>query len=282
MLICGGSMIFLARFDVDTIIEQLPRATSMMGVPTFYTRLLDDERFDRQLVSHMRLFVSGSAPMLAETHARFEDRTGQRILERYGMTETNMNTSNPYDGERRAGSVGFPLPGVELRITDPDSGKPLADGETGMIEVRGPNVFLGYWRKPEKTAEELRGDGFFITGDIGVIDEDGYLHIVGREKDLIISGGYNIYPKQIETEIDSLDGVVESAVFGIPDADFGEAVAAAVVRETGAGLDEKALLEALGPRLARFKLPRKILFVDELPRNAMGKVQKNVLRDRHG
>ncbi|MGD8420020.1 MAG: malonyl-CoA synthase, partial [Gammaproteobacteria bacterium] len=281
MLICGGSMIFLARFDVDTIIEQLPRATSMMGVPTFYTRLLDDERFDRQLVSHMRLFVSGSAPMLAETHARFEDRTGQRILERYGMTETNMNTSNPYDGERRAGSVGFPLPGVELRITDPDSGKPLADGETGMIEVRGPNVFLGYWRKPEKTAEELRGDGFFITGDIGVIDEDGYLHIVGREKDLIISGGYNIYPKQIETEIDSLDGVVESAVFGIPDADFGEAVAAAVVRETGAGLDEKALLEALGPRLARFKLPRKILFVDELPRNAMGKVQKNVLRDRH-
>ena len=282
MLICGGSMIFLARFDVDTIIEQLPRATSMMGVPTFYTRLLDDERFDRRLVSHMRLFVSGSAPMLAETHARFEERTGLRILERYGMTETSMNTSNPYDGERRAGSVGFPLPGVELRITDPDSGRPLADGETGMIEVRGPNVFLGYWRKPEKTAEELRTDGFFITGDMGVIDEDGYVHIVGREKDLIISGGYNIYPKQIETEIDALDGVVESAVFGIPDADFGEAVAAAVVREAGAGLDEQTLLAALGPRLARFKLPRKILFVDELPRNAMGKVQKNVLRDRHG
>jgi len=282
MLICGGSMIFLPRFDVDTIIEQLPRATSMMGVPTFYTRLLADERFDRELVAHMRLFVSGSAPMLAETHARFEARTGLRILERYGMTETNMNTSNPYDGERRAGSVGFPLPGVEIRITDPENGATLADGETGMIEVRGPNVFVGYWRKPEKTAEELRDDGFFITGDMGMVDEDGYIHIVGREKDLIISGGYNIYPKQIETEIDALDGVVESAVFGIPDTDFGEAVAAAVVLEAGVGLGEQALLEALGPRLARFKLPRKVLFVDELPRNAMGKVQKNVLRDSHG
>jgi len=282
MLICGGSMIFLARFDVDTIIEQLPRATSMMGVPTFYTRLLADERFDRERVAHMRLFVSGSAPMLAETHTRFEARTGLRILERYGMTETNMNTSNPYDGERRAGSVGFPLPGVEIRITDPESGATLADGETGMIEVRGPNVFLGYWRKPEKTAEELRDNGFFITGDMGVVDEDGYIHIVGREKDLIISGGYNIYPKQIETEIDALDGVVESAVFGIPDPDFGEVVAAAVVLEVGAGLGEQALLEALGPRLARFKLPRKVLFVDQLPRNAMGKVQKNVLRDSHG
>jgi len=282
MLICGGSMIFLARFDVDTIIEQLPRATSMMGVPTFYTRLLADERFDRERVAHMRLFVSGSAPMLAETHTRFEARTGLRILERYGMTETNMNTSNPYDGERRAGSVGFPLPGVEIRITDPESGATLADGETGMIEVRGPNVFLGYWRKPEKTAEELRDNGFFITGDMGVVDEDGYIHIVGREKDLIISGGYNIYPKQIETEIDALDGVVESAVFGIPDPDFGEVVAAAVVLEVGAGLGEQALLEALGPRLARFKLPRKVLFVDQLPRNAMGKVQKNVLRDSYG
>ncbi|HKJ53148.1 MAG TPA: malonyl-CoA synthase [Gammaproteobacteria bacterium] len=282
MLICGGSMIFLPRFDVDTIIEQLPRATSMMGVPTFYTRLLADERFDRERVAHMRLFVSGSAPMLAETHTRFEARTGLRILERYGMTETNMNTSNPYDGERRAGSVGFPLPGVEIRITDPESGATLADGETGMIEVRGPNVFLGYWRKPEKTAEELRDNGFFITGDMGVVDEDGYIHIVGREKDLIISGGYNIYPKQIETEIDALDGVVESAVFGIPDPDFGEVVAAAVVLEVGAGLGEQALLEALGPRLARFKLPRKVLFVDQLPRNAMGKVQKNVLRDSHG
>jgi malonyl-CoA/methylmalonyl-CoA synthetase len=281
-LICGGSMIFLARFDVDTVIDELPRATAMMGVPTFYTRLLADDRFERDLVAHMRLFVSGSAPMLAETHAQFEQRTGQRILERYGMTETNMNTSNPYDGERRAGSVGFALPGVEVKVTDPESGESLADGETGMIEVRGPNVFLGYWRKPEKTAEELRADGFFITGDMGVIDEDGYLHIVGREKDLIISGGYNIYPKQIETEIDALDGVVESAVFGIADADFGEAVAAAVVLEPGAALDRDGLLQQLAPQLARFKLPRKIVFVDELPRNAMGKVQKNLLRDRYG
>ena len=281
-LICGGSMIFLARFDVDTVIDELPRATAMMGVPTFYTRLLADDRFDRQLVAHMRLFVSGSAPMLAETHLQFEQRTGQRILERYGMTETNMNTSNPYDGERRAGSVGFALPGVEVKVTDPESGSRLADGETGMIEVRGPNVFLGYWRKPEKTAEELRDDGFFITGDMGVIDEDGYLHIVGREKDLIISGGYNIYPKQIETEIDALDGVVESAVFGIADADFGEAVAAAVVLDGGAALDRDSLLQQLAPQLARFKLPRKIVFVDELPRNAMGKVQKNLLRDSYG
>jgi len=281
-LICGGSMIFLARFDVDSVIEELPQATAMMGVPTFYTRLLADARFDRELVAHMRLFVSGSAPMLAETHQQFEQRTGHRILERYGMTETNMNTSNPYDGERRAGSVGFALPGVEVKVTDPQSGERLADGETGMIEVRGPNVFLGYWRKPEKTALELRDDGFFITGDMGMVDADGYLHIVGREKDLIISGGYNIYPKQIETEIDALDGVVESAVFGIPDADFGEAVAAAVVLEDGARLDRDGLLEALGPQLARFKLPRKVVFVDELPRNAMGKVQKNLLRDSYG
>ena len=253
----------------------------MMGVPTFYTRLLDDERFDRELVAHMRLFVSGSAPMLEETHVRFEQRTGHRILERYGMTETNMNTSNPYDGERRVGSVGFALPGVEVRVADPDSGAALADGETGMIEVRGPNVFQGYWRKPEKTAEEFRDDGFFITGDLGRFDEDGYLHILGREKDLVISGGYNIYPKQIETEIDALDGVVESAVFGIPHADMGEAVAAAVVLAKGADLDADSLLDALRPRLARFKLPRKVVFVEQLPRNAMGKVQKNLLREHH-
>ena len=282
ILICGGSMIFLARFDLDAMIDQLPRATSLMGVPTFYTRLLADDRFDRELVAHMRLFVSGSAPMLAETHVQFEQITGHRILERYGMTETNMNTSNPYEGERRVGSVGFPLPGVEINITDPESGATLADGETGMIEVRGPNVFLGYWRKPEKTALELRTDGFFITGDMGTIDADGYVHILGREKDLVISGGYNIYPKQIETEIDALDGVLESAVFGIPDPDLGEAVAAAVVLEDGATLDQEQLNAALKPLLARFKLPRKLVLLDELPRNAMGKVQKNILRDRHG
>jgi malonyl-CoA/methylmalonyl-CoA synthetase len=251
-------------------------------VPTFYTRLLADERFDRQLVAHMRLFTSGSAPMLSETHIQFEERTGQRILERYGMTETNMNTSNPYSGERRVGSVGLPLPGVEIRITDGETGAELASGETGMIEVRGPNVFQGYWRKPEKTALELRDNGFFITGDLGRIDADGYVHIVGREKDLIISGGYNIYPKQIETEIDALDGVLESAVFGVAHADLGEAVAAAVVPLAGVELDPAALVKALEPTLARFKLPRKIFVLDELPRNAMGKVQKNVLRERYG
>jgi malonyl-CoA/methylmalonyl-CoA synthetase len=239
-------------------------------------------RFRRDLVAHMRLFISGSAPMLPETHVQFEQRTGQRILERYGMTETNMNTSNPYDGERRIGSVGFPLPGVDLIVTDPQTGDEVAAGETGMIEVRGPNVFLGYWRKPEKTALELRANGFFISGDLGKIDADGYVHIVGREKDLIISGGYNIYPKQIETEIDLLDGVLESAVFGVAHADLGEAVAAAVVPLAGAKLDPEQLIHALATSLAKFKLPRKIFVVDELPRNAMGKVQKNSLRARYG
>ncbi len=281
VLITGASMIFLPRFDLDQMIEQLPNANTLMGVPTFYTRLLADDRFDRDLVSHMRLFVSGSAPMLAETHLQFEARTGQRILERYGMTETNMNTSNPYDGERRVGSVGFPLPGVEIRISDPETGAELPAGETGMIEVRGPNVFLGYWRKPEKTALELRGNGFFISGDLGKFDAEGYVHILGREKDLVISGGYNIYPKQIETEIDALEGVLESAVFGIADADLGEAVAAAVVPIAGAELDPEQLLKALEPVLARFKLPRKMFVIDELPRNAMGKVQKNSLRDTY-
>jgi malonyl-CoA/methylmalonyl-CoA synthetase len=282
VLIAGATMIFLPRFDLDQMIEQLPNANTLMGVPTFYTRLLADDRFDRDLVSHMRLFVSGSAPMLAETHLQFEERTGHRILERYGMTETNMNTSNPYDGERRVGSVGFPLPGVEIRISDPETGAELPAGETGMIEVRGPNVFLGYWRKPEKTALELRANGFFISGDLGKIDAEGYVHILGRDKDLVISGGYNIYPKQIETEIDALEGVLESAVFGIADADLGEAVAAAVVPVAGAELDPELLLKALEPVLARFKLPRKVFVIDELPRNAMGKVQKNSLRDTYG
>ena len=282
ILSVGGSMIFLARFDVEQMLAQLPRATSMMGVPTFYTRLLADERFERELVAHMRLFVSGSAPMLPETHVQFEERIGQRILERYGMTETNMNTSNPYHGERRVGSVGFPLPGVEVRISDPETAQELAPEETGMIEVRGPNVFLGYWRKPEKTALELRENGFFITGDLGKIDADGYVHIVGREKDLIISGGYNIYPKQIETEIDALDGVLESAVFGVKHADLGEAVAVAVVALPGHDIDPEQLIRALEPRLARFKLPRQVFVLEELPRNAMGKVQKNSLRERYG
>jgi malonyl-CoA/methylmalonyl-CoA synthetase len=275
----GAAMIFQAGFRVQDVLRDLPRATVLMGVPTFYTRLLSEPAFTRDLVAHMRLFVSGSAPLLAETHTEFQTRTGHRILERYGMTETNMNVSNPYAGERRAGTVGFPLNGVEIKITDPNTAETLPQGAIGMIEVRGPNVFQGYWRMPEKTAEELRADGFFITGDLGQIDADGYVSIVGRQKDLIISGGYNIYPKEIEVILDALPGVLESAVVGLPDADFGEAVIAVVVPVVGATLDPEALLDLVRPQIARFKHPRRIVVMDDLPRNTMGKVQKNVLRD---
>ncbi|MCL4166753.1 UNVERIFIED_CONTAM: hypothetical protein GTU68_016720 [Idotea baltica] len=275
-------MIFLPKFDLDAVIEQVPNATTMMGVPTFYTRLLGDTRFTKDLASHMRLFVSGSAPLLAETHVQFEDLTGHRILERYGMTETNMNTSNPYSGERRAGTVGFALPGTELKITDSETGKTLPQGEIGEIEVRGPNVFKGYWQMPEKTAEELRPDGFFITGDLGKIDEDGYVHIVGRNKDLIISGGYNIYPKEIELLLDLEDGVLESAVVGVPHPDFGETVIGVVVASGGAVPDLDAIQANISKSLARFKHPQKLFVVDELPRNTMGKVQKNSLREKYG
>ena len=278
----GGSMIWLPGFKLDEVISHMPDATSMMGVPTFYTRLLDDARFTRELVAHMRLFTSGSAPLLAETHVAFEERTGHRILERYGMTETNMNTSNPYDGERRAGTVGFPLPGVELRICNPETGEELSQGDIGVIEVRGANVFKGYWRMPEKTREEFRDDGFFITGDLGKIDEDGYVHIVGRAKDLIISGGYNIYPKEVELLLDEQEGVLETAVIGIPHPDFGEAVVAAVVPQKDVSLCEEDILEAIRDKIARFKQPKRLFVVDELPRNTMGKVQKNLLRDRFG
>jgi malonyl-CoA/methylmalonyl-CoA synthetase len=278
-LVAGGSMIFLPKFDLDQVIEQLPMATSMMGVPTFYTRLLGDPRFDRDLTKHMRLFVSGSAPLLAETHIQFENRTGHRILERYGMTETNMNISNPYDGERRAGTVGFALPGIEVKITDAN-GIEVADDEVGQIEVRGPNVFKGYWQMPEKTAEELRDNGFFITGDLGTRDSDGYITIVGRDKDLIISGGYNIYPKEVELVLDAQPGVLESAVIGVPHPDFGETVLAVLVVKDGAVLDMDAITAAVGESLARFKHPRKMVILDELPRNTMGKVQKNLLRDQ--
>ncbi len=280
-LAAGGSMIFLPKFDLDAIIAHLPQATSMMGVPTFYTRLLNDPRFTRDLTDHMRLFISGSAPLLAETHVQFEERTGHRILERYGMTETNMNTSNPYEGERRAGTVGFPLPGVELKITDPETGKTLPQGTIGQIEVRGPNVFKGYWQMPEKTAAELREDGFFITGDLGQIDADGYVQIVGRNKDLIISGGYNIYPKEIELALDEQPGVLDSAVIGVPHPDFGETVLGIIVPEPGASPDPDTIMEAVRDVLARFKHPRKLVLLDELPRNTMGKVQKNILRDQY-
>src|SRR6056297_482697 len=274
-LLAGGSMIFLPKFDADKAIDRLPQATAMMGVPTFYTRLLDDPRFTRDLTANMRVFISGSAPLLAETHERFEQRTGHRILERYGMTETSMNTSNPHDGERRAGTVGFPLPGVEVKVCDPKTGADLPRGEIGVLEVRGPNVFKGYWKMPEKTREELREDGFFITGDLSMIDKDGYVAIVGRDKDLVISGGFNVYPKEVEQIIDEMDGVVESAVIGAPHPDFGESVVAVLVPEAGAVLDLEAIEAAARRDLAGFKRPRHVAVMDALPRNTMGKVQKN-------
>jgi malonyl-CoA/methylmalonyl-CoA synthetase len=282
ILLARASMIFLPKFDVDMVFAALPQATTMMGVPTFYTRLLDDLRLTVQSTSHMRLFVSGSAPLLAETHIQFSQRTNQQILERYGMTETNMNTTNPYDGPRRAGTVGKPLAGVELKITDPDTGARVADGTIGQIEVRGPNVFVGYWNMPEKTREELREDGFFITGDLGFIDDQGYLQIVGRNKDLIIAGGYNIYPKEIELILDEQPGVIESAVIGVPHPDFGESVVGILVSDGTDSLDLEQITETVATSLAKFKQPRKLIVVDELPRNAMGKVQKNTLRDIYG
>ncbi|MCB6179889.1 malonyl-CoA synthase [Rhodobacter sp. Har01] len=275
-LLTGGAMIFLPGFDLDTVLRLLPQATAMMGVPTFYTRLLDDPRISRDLTAGMRLFVSGSAPLLAETHRAFRECTGHRILERYGMTETNMNTSNPYDGERRAGTVGFPLPGVDLRIMA--DGAEVAPGEVGVIEVRGPNVFLGYWQMPEKTAEELRPDGWFITGDVGCKDADGYVQIVGRAKDLVITGGFNVYPVEVEAELDAQPGVLESAVIGLPHPDFGEAVFAVLVPRPGATLNPDRVLQGLHDRLARFKQPKAAVVVPALPRNAMGKVQKADLR----
>jgi malonyl-CoA/methylmalonyl-CoA synthetase len=277
-LMSGATMIFQPRFDADAIVAALPRATSLMGVPTFYVRLVEHDGVTREATAHMRLFVSGSAPLLAETHAAWREKTGHAILERYGMTETNMIASNPYDGERRAGTVGFPLPGVALRIAEPETGRELPQGEIGVIEVKGPNVFKGYWLMPEKTAQEFRPDGFFITGDLARIDERGYVNIVGRAKDLIISGGFNVYPIEIEAEIDALEGVSESAVIGLPHPDFGEGVTAVVVSAPGAILSEAAVFAALEERLARYKLPKRVFFREALPRNAMGKVQKAALR----
>ncbi|MER8972813.1 MULTISPECIES: malonyl-CoA synthase [unclassified Mesorhizobium] len=281
VLMAGASMLFETKFDPARIVSLLPRATVLMGVPTFYVRLLQQDGLNRQAAKNIRLFISGSAPLLAETHRAWRERTGHAILERYGMTETNMNTSNPYEEKRRAGTVGFPLPGVSLRIADPDGGETLARGEVGMIEVKGPNVFCGYWRMPEKTRAEFRDDGFFITGDLGLIDADGYVHIVGRGKDLIISGGYNIYPKEVESEIDALLGVAESAVIGVAHPDFGEGVTAVVVRAPGSTISAAGIVEAIAGRLARYKHPKRVIFVDELPRNTMGKVQKNLLREAY-
>ncbi|GAA4329824.1 malonyl-CoA synthase [Pigmentiphaga soli] len=290
-LLAGARMIWLPRLDVAAALRLLPRCTVMMGVPTYYVRLLAEPGFGRAACRNMRLFVSGSAPLLMETFNAFRERTGHTILERYGMSETNMLVSNPYDpaqGERLGGTVGMPLPGVSVRVVD-DAGRPCAPGEIGNIEVRGPNVFQGYWRMPEKTRQEFSADGWFKTGDVGRWGgqaggrevPDGYLSIVGRSKDLIISGGFNVYPKEIEGFIDEMPGVAESAVVGVPHPDLGEAVVAVVVPRPGAGLDEAAMIARLKGMIANFKVPKRIHVAGELPRNTMGKVQKNVLRQQY-
>jgi malonyl-CoA/methylmalonyl-CoA synthetase len=279
-LVAASSIIFLPKFDLDQVFANLPRATTMMGVPTLYVRLLSDPRLDRAVVRHMRLFISGSAPLPIEVFSQWQERTGHTILERYGMTETNMNTSNPYIGARKPGTVGLPLPGTEIRIVD-KNGDAVPQGEVGMITVRGPNVFQGYWRQPDKTKAEFRHDGFFITGDMGQRDAEGYISIVGRGKELVITGGLNVYPREVETSLNAVPGVSDSAVFGLPHPDLGEGVTAVIVASGGEELTEARILAALEDRLAKFKRPKRILFVDEIPRNAMGKVQKPLLQKRY-
>ncbi|MDP1885267.1 AMP-binding protein, partial [Polaromonas sp.] len=276
----GSKMIWLAKFDPKLVVQKLPEATVFMGVPTLYVRLLAEPGLTRETCRHMRLFVAGSAPLLIETFTEWQARTGHTILERYGMSETAMLTSNPYKGERRGGTVGFALPGVSLRVQD-DAGQPLPTGEIGGIQVKGPNVFKGYWRMPEKTKEEFTADGYFKTGDVGKIDERGYITIVGRSKDLIISGGYNVYPAEIEGYINDMPGVAESAVVGVPHPDFGEVGVAIVIAKAGAKLDAEQIIARLKAQLANFKIPKRCFIVGELPRNTMGKVQKNVLREQH-
>ncbi len=275
VLASGSTLFWLPKFELDAVFDALPQSTAMMGVPTFYTRLLGDSRLTREVTSGLRLFISGSAPLRAQTHREFEARTGHQILERYGMTETLVNSSNPYRGARRPGSVGRPLADAEIRIEE----------STGSIEVKGENVFAGYFRAVEKTHDSFRSDGFFITGDLGYFDSEGYLYIVGRDKDLIITGGFNVYPVEIEEAINALPGVTESAVIGIPHPDFGEGVVAVVVAQAiapgGSLLTEEAVLDALATGIAKFKLPKRVLFVDDLPRNAMGKVRKQLLRTLH-
>lgn len=280
-LTSGARMLWHDRFEPAAVMRDLPRSTVLMGVPTFYTRLLGEAGFDRDVCANMRLFISGSAPLLAETHREFETRTGHRILERYGMSEAGMITSNPCDGERRAGTVGFPLPDIQVRIVDA-ADQLLPTGEKGAIQVKGPNIFSGYWRMPERTREEFTADGWFRTGDVGMIDGDGYLSIVGRAKDLIITGGYNVYPKEVELLIDEMAGVTESAVVGVPHPDFGEAVTAVVVLQPDAKLNETEIIASLKTRIAAYKVPKRVHVVAELPRNAMGKVQKAELRKRYG
>jgi malonyl-CoA/methylmalonyl-CoA synthetase len=278
-LLNATPMIFLEKFDTSEVMARLPDATVMMGVPTFYTRLLGRSELTSDRVAHMRVFICGSAPLTEQTFEEWEQRTGHRILERYGMSETIINTSNPLQGERVAGTVGFALLGQQVRVAD-EAGVPVPTGEVGMIEVAGPNVFQGYWRMPEKTAEEIRGDGFFITGDLGVQAADGRLSIVGRSKDLVISGGYNVYPKEVEVALDDMAQVAESAVIGVPHPDFGEAVVAVIVPAAGE-VTQAQVDAALGHQLARFKQPKRVMNVTELPRNTMGKVQKNLLREQY-
>jgi malonyl-CoA/methylmalonyl-CoA synthetase len=277
----GASMIFLPRFSPEDVLAALPHSTVMMGVPTFYTRLLKDARFNKDACGYMRLFISGSAPLLAATFAEFEQRTSHTILERYGMTETSMNASNPLEGERRPGSVGLALPDVSLRVVD-DAENALPAGEIGNLQVHGPNVFSGYWRMREKTAEEFTGDGYFRTGDQAIIEADGYISIVGRAKDLVISGGLNVYPREIEAVLDALPEVSESAVIGAPHPDYGEGVIAIVVANTNADINGPELIDQLRPRIAAYKLPKQVFMVAELPRNSMGKVQKTLLREQYG
>jgi malonyl-CoA/methylmalonyl-CoA synthetase len=279
ILLAGARVLFQRKFDSKAVLAAIPRATSLMGVPTFYVRLLGEPGLTKDAVRSMRLFVSGSAPLLLDTFSEWQERTGHTILERYGMSEAGMITSNPYDGERRGGTVGFPLPGVALRVASADDA-PLPAGEPGAVQIKGPNVFAGYWRMPEKTREEFTADGWFRTGDVGQWSADGYLSIVGRAKDLIISGGYNVYPKEIELVIDAIPGVMESAVVGVPHPDFGEAVTAVVVKQPGATLTEGAIVDIVRDQIAGFKVPKHVHFVDDLPRNAMGKIQKAVLREK--
>lgn len=281
VLLGGSKMLFMPKFDVQVIMQQIPRATVMMGVPTFYVRLLEQAEFNRAMCQHMRLFISGSAPLLEQTFDEFQQRTGHTILERYGMTETGMNTSNPVEGARLAGTVGLPLPGVDARIVD-EQNQAVSGDAVGMLQVKGENVFRGYWRMPEKTAEDFTTDGFFITGDLAKYNTQGYISIVGRNKDMVITGGYNVYPKEIELLLDELEGVKESAVIGLPHKDFGEAVTAVIVPEDMQHPpDEKAMIEQLKLQLANYKVPKRIIILAQLPRNTMGKVQKNILREKY-
>lgn len=280
VLLSGASMRWLNSYNAEEVLRFLPESTVMMGVPTYYTRLLATNKIGTEITRNVRVFISGSAPLLEETFLEFEKKTGHRILERYGMTETNMNTSNPLDGMRKPGTVGPPLPGIAVRITD-DEGTVVPGGTIGNLQVKGPNVFIGYWKMPDKTTDDFTADGFFNTGDKGRIDDDGYVSIVGRAKDIVITGGLNVYPKEVELFIDDLPDVIESAVIGLPENDLGEGVVAIAVPKNMDKISEESIIITCKQHLANFKIPKRVIFVDELPRNTMGKVQKNKLRNTY-